>query len=195
MFRKNSKGEATSKTFDVTLKRTTGALGLSVTLHSTRIISITKGSVAANAGLRPFDRVVALNGAPLAGTLGDMLAKVQGSSIKLSIERPAESELPKIASDEHSAVCEAQSREPAPQKASGSGSGDSFNLGLETHTLTLLRSDNPFDGLKLGPDNHVGPLRIRRGGKESRRWGGVVCERSAVDTREEWMEDSLFNTA
>ena len=61
----------------ITLSRTHGTLGITLTVGTARVTAVAEGSTAAEAGLQVYDRIVAVNGNKLAGTLGDALAAQQ----------------------------------------------------------------------------------------------------------------------
>ncbi|KAL1507239.1 hypothetical protein AB1Y20_008088 [Prymnesium parvum] len=150
------------ETLDITVARSSGKLGLVLTMNSSRVMQVTKGSAAESSGIRSFDRIIAVNGSPVTTTLGDLLAIQQGTTIVLRVERPPPSEHQKIKAEEDAIaaalVLTGSSSTKASRRSGAKTSVDSAKIpaiGMECHTITLLRTDNPLAGLEIGPRSEI----------------------------------------
>mmetsp|Transcript_5471 Transcript_5471/g.13396 ORF Transcript_5471/g.13396 Transcript_5471/m.13396 type:complete len:620 (-) Transcript_5471:102-1961(-) len=99
---------AVEKTFVVQLSREAGSLGLQVSLQTKRVQGVSPGTVSDKAGVRQWDRIAKVNGQAFLGHLGAVIAAIPEPSLQLTIERPAQSELPKIIEYEESSRRELQ---------------------------------------------------------------------------------------
>ncbi|KAL1511278.1 hypothetical protein AB1Y20_006085 [Prymnesium parvum] len=147
--------------FTVRLTRSTGSLGLSTTLDTVRVMSVVPGSAAAAAGLQPLDRIVGLNGAPLAGALGEALAAAEGLALELRVERPPASEHARILAEEEARASEALRKslfdesEGMARLSLSPERQRSFGKALHTITLLRIKDEDPLRGLEVDERNEV----------------------------------------
>ena len=74
-------GVQPKSTLNLSLVRENGTLGLTCIMDTSRVTSVRAGSAAEKAGVQPFDRITAVNGEQLTGSLGSAVAAAQARGL------------------------------------------------------------------------------------------------------------------